>query len=421
MSNTPSSAITAAWSDPEPRWSLDPLVRHMNHGSFGAVPVAVQEEQARLRGLMEWNPVRWFATLAPRIASAREEMASLLNVEVSRMAFVLNASAGATVVFQSLLGADPVDVMVTNHGYGAITMGANRLAQRSGGRASTANISLSASADEALGVIVAALDEHRPHLLVVDQLTSATARQFPVDEICQAARQRGAMTLVDGAHAPGVLEAPVCREADYWVGNLHKFVCAPRGAAVLVTRGAGQELFPIIDSWGSLNPFPERFDHNGTLDITAWLTAPFAWRHLEETIGWSQVRDHSRTVMDDGCVILAAALDGLVQGAQPDVGQPVGPMRLLKLPGSLAGTHPEADALRVPFGDATGIAAAFTNFEGVGYMRLSAHAYTSIHDFEYLATVGIPLLHEWSSTQAKGTTTSRQATIIKEDRCATSF
>ncbi|MEO7587085.1 MAG: aminotransferase class V-fold PLP-dependent enzyme [Arachnia sp.] len=364
--------------------------------------MTVQEEQARLRGLMEWNPVRWFATLAPRIASAREDMAALLGADPARMAFVLNASAGASVVFQSLLGADPVDVLVTDHGYGAITMGAQRLAQRTGGQTNTARIPLSATADDALAIVVAALDHHRPHLLVVDQVTSATARQFPVDDICRAARERGVLTLVDGAHAPGVLADPVCKEADYWVGNLHKFVCAPRGAAVLVSRGTGQELFPVIDSWGSPSPFPQRFDHNGTLDITAWLTAPFAWRHLDEAIGWQRIRDHARAVMDDGCSLVAQALDGIVDDPLPGVGQPVGPMRLLRLPGTLAGTHPAADALRVPFGDATGIAAAFTNFEGTGYMRLSAHAYTSIHDFEYLANVGIPLLHAWSSDQTRG-------------------
>ncbi|MGV8845102.1 aminotransferase class V-fold PLP-dependent enzyme [Tessaracoccus sp.] len=421
MSISSAESQTTGWSDPEPRWSLDPLVRHMNHGSFGAVPVAVQAEQARLRGLMEWNPVRWFATLAPRIASAREEMASLLNVDSSRMAFVLNASAGASVVFQSLLGAEPVDVLVTDHGYGAITMGADRLAQRTGGQTRTVGIPLSSSADEALSIVVAALDQYRPKLLVVDQVTSATARQFPVDDMCRAARERNVLTLVDGAHAPGVLADPVCREADYWVGNLHKFVCAPRGAALLVSRDTGQELFPVIDSWGSPMPFPERFDHNGTLDITAWLTAPFAWRHLEETIGWSQVRDHARTVMNQGCALVAEALSDFVEDPQPDVGQPVGPLRLLRLPGTLASTHPAADALRVPFGDATGIAAAFTNFDGKGYIRLSAHAYTSIHDFAHLAKVGIPLLHAWSSTQTMESASSQQPTIIKEDRCATNF
>ncbi len=394
------------WLEPALRWSLDSRVRHLNHGSFGAVPVAVQEEQARLRRLTEWNPVRWFATLHERIADAREEMADILGVERDTLAFVYNASAGASVVYEALLDRGPIDVMVTDHGYGAITMGAERLARRSGGTSVTVPIPLAAGPDDVLERLVAAMESHRPGLLVVDQVTSATARAFPVDEICRAARERGILTLVDGAHAPGVLSDPVCREADYWLGNLHKFACSPRGAAVLVARDGGQNLFPLIDSWGATEAFPTRFDHNGTMDMTAWLTAPFAWRHVEESFGWANVREHSRRVLDAGTSVIAEALEGLATDPLPDVGQPVGPMRLLGLPDGLGATRLEADALRVPFSDQTGTAVSFTSFAGRGFLRLSAHAYNSVHDYTYLATVGIPLLHQWSTSRVRGTQAS---------------
>ncbi|MCC2594114.1 aminotransferase class V-fold PLP-dependent enzyme [Tessaracoccus sp. OS52] len=406
MTKNPSGSARPGGPDPAPRWTLDPRAKHLNHGSFGAVPEAVQEEQARLRRLMEWNPVRWFASLPERIAAARLEMATHLRVDPATMVFVLNASAGASVVYQSLMERGPVDVLVTNHGYGAVTMGAQRLARRTGGRAVTSRIPLAATAAEVVGIISEDLERHRPHLLVIDQITSATARAFPVDEICRIAREHGTLTLVDGAHAPGVVADPVCREADYWVGNFHKFACSPRGAAALVVRGDTEDLFPLIDSWGATLAFPERFDHNGTLDITAWLTAPFAWQHIEDTVGWANLRLLSRELLDEATHVVAAALDGLTDVVTPDVGQPVGPMRLLGLPGDLGDTHPEADGLRVPFTDATGIAAAFTNFESRGYLRLSAHAYNSIHDYQYLASVGLPLLHRWSLEKVRGTSVS---------------
>lgn len=392
--------------DPEPRWTLDPRVRHLNHGSFGAVPEAVQAEQARLLRLAEWNPVRWFASLPERIAQARHEMARKLRVHPSSMAFVINASAGASVVYQSLMDRGPVHVLATDHGYGAITMGAERLARRTGGALTVAEVPLAASPEEVVAIMAAAIAESAPTLLVIDQVTSATARAFPVDDICRIARQHGVLTLVDGAHAPGVLPEPVCAEADYWVGNLHKFACSPRGAAVLVARAGGQELFPLIDSWGARLPFPERFDHNGTMDVTPWLTAPFAWQHIEDAIGWDEVRRRASDLLDEAIDIVAASLEGLTDTVVPDVGQAVGPMRLLGLPGTLGSVHSDADALRVPFSDATGIAAAFTNFKSRGYLRLSAHAYNSIHDYEYLATVGIPLLHQWSRELVRGTSAS---------------
>lgn len=392
--------------DPLLRWSLDPCVRHLNHGSFGAVPVAVQEEQSRLRQIVEWNPVRWFASLPERIARARVEMAHLLDVDPATMCFVYNASAGASVVYQSLLGRGPVDVLVTNHGYGAVSMGAQRLADRTGGQAHTLSIPLAATADDVLERVVSAMERTRPSLLVIDQITSATARAFPVTRICREARARGILSLVDGAHAPGVLSEPVCREADYWVANLHKFACAPRGAAVLVARDGGSELFPLIDSWGADESFPQRFDHNGTMDVTSWLTAPFAWRHLDECVGWQKIRERSRHTLDSGSQLVAAALADIVQEPVPNVGQPVGPMRLLRLPGALGATRKEADSLRVPFSDAIGIAVSFTSFDGVGYLRLSSHVYNSVHDFQYLAEAGIPLLHQWSGGLARGTSTS---------------
>lgn len=374
-----------------PTWTLDPAVKHLNHGSFGAVPEAVQVKQEQLRARVESNPVRWFASLPERVERARISIAKHLGADPERTAFVLNASAGASAVFQSLMNRGPVSVLTTNHGYGAITMGAERLASRTGGRASTVDIPLDASAQTAYALIDEAL-QARPTLLIIDQITSATARQFPVDDICRRARELGVLTLVDGAHAPGVLPHPVCHEADYWVGNLHKFVSAPRGAAVIVARDAGEDLYPVIDSWGSPSDFPQRFNHSGTSDVTQWLVSPFAWEHLEETIGWSTIQSESRALLDRGVDLVSAALAKFVDDPVPSVGQAVGPMRLLRLPRGLGQTHPEADALRVPFIDEVGIALAFTNFEGNGYMRLSAHVYNHISDYEYLAEVGVPAL-----------------------------
>lgn len=414
----PVGEMTPQNTDNEPRWTLDTRMSHLNHGSFGAVPEAVTAEQDRLRRLVEWNPVKWFATLPQRVMTARVEMAELLGTDPHRLVFVMNASAGASVVFQSLANQGPINVLTTNHGYGAITMGAERLAQRTGGRADSVPITLHAPADEVIEVISNVLLNSRPTLLVIDQVTSATARAFPVDEICERARSLGVLTLVDGAHAPGVLAEPVCKAADYWVGNLHKFACSPRGAGVLVTRDGGQELFPSIDSWGTPRPFPERFDHQGTLDLTPWITAPFAWQHLGETLGWDSIRRSSAEVLNEGCQIVAGELGTYVSDPIPDVGQPVATMRLLRLPPALGDTLVAADGLRIPFMDATGVVVAFTHFDGCGYLRLSSHAYTTINDFERLARVGIPVLHRWSE-EAVNQTNLFNETRLEEKQCAT--
>lgn len=400
---------------PALRWTLDPCGKHLSHGSFGAVPVAVQHEQQRLREIIDWNPVRWFACLPQRIASARIAMAEILNVPASTLAFVQNASAGASVVYQRMLDQGPAHVVVTNHGYGAVSMGAQRLASRTGGTYRVVDIPLHADADDVIALVSTAITQAPTTLLVIDQITSPTARAFPVGSLCQLARSFDVKTLVDGAHAPGVLEAPVCVEADWWVGNLHKFVCAPRGTAMLYSRESDQQLYPVIDSWGAKLPFPERFDYTGTFDTTGWLLAPFAWRHIDDTVGWPELRMRSAALADQAVSVLSGALAAYVDTPSPDVGMPVGPMRLLKLPDGLAGTREQADALRIPFIDATGIAVSFSSFDGIGYLRLSVHAYNTIDDYEYLAKIGVPLLHRWSLQACRET---ENPTHIKEDACA---
>lgn len=376
------------------RWGLDPALHHLNHGSFGAVPDAVQAEQDRWRRLTEQNPVRWFAALPQRVAQARNEIAALLDVDATHLAFVPNVSAGVSAVFNSLAGQEPVNVMVTDHAYGAVTMGAERLAARTGGRCQVISIPLDASSEQVLQIIEPELRRHQ-NLIVIDQITSATARSFPVAEICALARQAGVRTLVDGAHAPGMIADPVCREADYWVGNLHKFWCAPRGTAILVARD-GSDLFPVIDSWGIPEPFPVRFDYQGTLDVSPWLTAAFAWHHIEDALGWRLLWTEASHLLDEGCQLVAEALGSSVADPLPDVGQPIALMRLVRLPAPLARDRVSADGLRIPFMEEAKTAVSFTSFLGQGYLRLSAHAYTEPEDFSHLAEIGVPVLQRWA-------------------------
>lgn len=375
-------------------WSLDPSYHHLNHGSFGGVPTEVQAQQRELMALMEANPVRWFVQQPARVAAARESLAPLLGVTSDDLVFVPNATAGCSVVYRHLEERNaPVTVAITNHTYGAVRMGAERLAQRTGGRVVTIDVPVSTPADDVVDIIDTALAANPVDLLVIDQITSATARAFPTTQISAVAHQRGALVLVDGAHAPGVLEQPVDTECDVWVGNLHKFWCAPRGTAVLVRHNPDLNLFPLIDSWGTPDPYPTRFDMQGTLDHTAWLCAAATHEHLETELGWSQIRRYSRELMDWASQVLAQALSdrGVVEPV-PDVGQPVGPLRLFRLPGQRRWTHAEADALRVPFMDASQNILSFTTIGDQGFMRLSTHAYTTPEDISELANTGIGIL-----------------------------
>ncbi|WP_406486847.1 aminotransferase class V-fold PLP-dependent enzyme [Streptomyces phaeochromogenes] len=379
-------------------WSLDPVMKHLNHGSFGAVPLVAQERQNELRAEMDSSPVVWFPALPQKIADARVDLAAFLGATPDDLALVPNASAGVSVVLNALPRRRGGAIVVTDHGYGAVTMGGERLARRWGGEVRTARVPLDADEEQAYEAVMAKVDD-ATDLIVVDQITSATARRMPVERIGAEAARLGIPLLVDAAHAPGLIAAPLDGlTCDFWVGNLHKWGCAPRGTAALVARGERREdLYPLIDSWGAPDPYPDRFDQQGTVDVTGYLAASTALDFVDRTWGW----DIARQYMDD----LAGYAERLVGtafaelGAVPgvvDVGMPVPGMRLVRLPEGLAGSRIEADALRDRAARELGVEAAFTSFDGIGYMRLSAHVYNTAADYEYFAEDCVPVIGEWA-------------------------
>lgn len=379
-------------------WSLDPVMKHLNHGSFGAVPLVAQERQNELRAEMDSSPVVWFPALPQKIADARVDLAAFLGATPDDLALVPNASAGVSVVLNALPRRRGGAIVVTDHGYGAVTMGGERLARRWGGEVRTARVPLDADEEQAYEAVMAEFDD-ATDLIVVDQITSATARRMPVERIGAEAARLGIPLLVDAAHAPGLIAAPLDGlTCDFWVGNLHKWGCAPRGTAALVARGARREdLYPLIDSWGAPDPYPDRFDQQGTVDVTGYLAASTALDFVDRTWGW----DTARQYMDDlagyaeRLVGAAFAELGVVPGVV-DVGMPVPGMRLVRLPEGLAGSRIEADALRDRAARELGVEAAFTSFDGIGYMRLSAHVYNTAADYEYFAEDCVPVIGEWA-------------------------
>ncbi|MFE3165975.1 aminotransferase class V-fold PLP-dependent enzyme [Streptomyces sp. NPDC059224] len=379
-------------------WSLDPALTHLNHGSFGAVPLVAQERQAQLRAEMERAPVVWFPELPERIAATRVELAGFLQVDAGDLALVPNASAGASVVYNVLPRRGGGEIVVTDHGYGAVTMGAERLARRWGGRVRTARVPLGADEDEAYQAVAAEIGP-ATDLVVIDQITSATARRLPVERIGAEARRQGAAMLVDGAHAPGLLAAPLDGATyDFWTGNFHKWGCAPRGTAALVARGPQRDLlYPLIDSWGAEDPYPDRFDQQGTLDATSYLAAPTSLDFVERTWGWAAARRYMDGLADHAAHVIGAAFTRLTgDDSRADVGMPVPGMRLVRLPEGLGRSRIEADALRDRVARELAVEAAFTSFGGIGYLRVSAHVYNTPADYEYFAEKCVPVLGNWA-------------------------
>ena len=214
------------WGDDWPQvrelWPLEQTVAHLNHGSYGAVTRPVLEEQQSWRDRMESNPVRFFARELPSaLVAARAEVGGFLGADEGSLAFVRNATTGASTVL-SVFPLEPGDhVLLTDHSYGAVRIAAERFVPERGAVVDTAHVPLAATDDEVVDALLSQVTE-RTRLVVLDHVTSPTARRLPLATLVPALQERGAAVLVDGAHAPGMLDLDLERiGADFYLGNLH--------------------------------------------------------------------------------------------------------------------------------------------------------------------------------------------------------
>jgi isopenicillin-N epimerase len=375
-------------------FSLDPAVSYLNHGSFGAVPISVQRTQQRLRDETEANPLKFYAQgLLDRIIHTRRHLATFLGADPDGSALMPNTTAGVSLVLQSVRLASGDEVLLTDHAYGAVALAVRRQCRRSGATARTVAMPLGASDTEIVARLRSALRPGKTRLVVVDQLTSATATAFPVREIAAATREHEIPLLVDAAHAPGMLPVDVdAIGADFWVGNLHKWAYAPRGTALLsVAPGWRRRIDPLVVSWEQDAGFPLSVEFQGTMDYSPWLSAP-AGLFVLRTLGVDAVRAHNAALAAYGQGMVAEAL-GLAPEDLPDPGAPHASMRILPLPAGMATTTAEAHALRQHIADKLAVETAINAWGGRGWLRLSAQVYNRPEEYDRLAERLPTLLH----------------------------
>lgn len=372
-------------------FTVDPAIAYLDHGAFGAVPLPVQRAQQRLREEMESNPVRFFtASLPDRIAHARRHVASFLGADPDGTGFVPNASAGVSIVLRAIGFTAGDEILTTDHGYGAVALAIAQICAQTGATHRVVPIALTASDDEIVAAISAAITPGRTRLVIIDHIASPTARVMPVARITAAARSRNVPVLVDGAHAPGAHPLPIATiGADFWVGNLHKWLYAPRPAALLcVAEDWRPRIQPLVASWELNAGFPGSIEFQGTLDYTPWLAAPtglFTFRQL----GADRVRAYNSNLVAYGQRVIGAALGLLDQSDLPQPGFPGAHMRVLPLPPSLPATRESAIKLRARLSDELGVLAAINVWSGRMLLRIGAQVYNVSGDYDRLAA-GLP-------------------------------
>ena len=363
---------------------LRPDVIYLNHGSFGACPRPVFETYQRWQRELEYNPVDFFTRrLKDLLRDARGALAAFVGAEADDLVYVPNATTGVNIVAHSLSLGRGDEVLGTDHEYGALDRAWRFICERHGATYVRASIPVPVVSREHVVDAVWSRVTSRTRVLFISHITAPTALIFPVEALVRRARDAGILTVIDGAHAPGQIPVDVTAlGADFYAGNCHKWLCAPKGAGFLHARREVQPLLqPLIVSWGwqAEKPGPSRFideqERQGTRDHAAFLSVPAAIEFLT-THDWDAVRRACQ-----GLLRAARSAIGTITGIPPlcpDDGTWFSQMASIPLPPC----DPEAITQRLY--EAHRIEVPVWNWNGRQLMRVSVQGYNTQADLNAL-------------------------------------
>lgn len=385
------------WGSDWPRvralWPVDPAIAHLNHGSFGAAPVPVIEAQDVWRRQMESDPTGFFWWVLPdALEEARRATAGFLEADPAGFVFVANATTAVNTVLRSVGLRRGDQVLLSDHGYGAVRLAAEAACGLAGAEVVVQPVPLPSEGPNELAEVFLAGVTKRTRIAVVDHIASPTAMVFPVGDIVRRLREVGVLSLVDAAHAPGMVDVNLGSLApDFWTGNFHKWCCAPRGAAGMYVAPEHRErIVPLVISWNAPEGFVSSFSYLGTDDYTPYLTVPTAIEFMG-TLGWERVRTHNRALARMGRGIVREAIGGLPEWSEDE--RLFEAMTLVALPRASVRTMDEGKDVSRRLAEGFGIEAAVFPWRERGFLRLSAQAYNAPAEYERLGQALRDVLH----------------------------
>ena len=377
-------------------WNLDSDCVFLNHGSFGATPNGIREEQRNWQDLLEDEPVRFYEDLAMDfMENSRKALAVMLECDAEDLALVENATTGVNTILRSLEFNTGDEILVPDHAYQACRNAIDFVAQRWGVKVVTVNIPFPIEGPQiAFDIIMAGVTE-RTVLAMIDTVTSPTGLLMPFERLTKELEAKGVAVLLDAAHGIGMVPLSLDKlGASYSTSNCHKWMCAPKGSAFLhVRKDLQHDIHPLTISHGMTFPlgdttrFRHEFDWTGTRDISAACSIPATIEYMENMVygGWPAIMKHNHDLAMEGRRILCERL-GLDEPCPEDM---IACIATLELPeGGDAGIplH-EPDPLHKVLQDKYGIQVPVWSWESPKgrYIRISAQLYNHIDEYHYLA------------------------------------
>ena len=361
-------------------------VTFLNHGSFGACPRPVFDAWQALQRELEAEPVDFLAferSLPERLGRVRARLARFLGADPDEIVLVPNATTGLNIAARSLDLSPGDRILATDHEYGAMDRMWRYLCGRSG--AEYVRVELDPPLEDPAAVVETVrrnLDE-KTKVLFLSHITSPSGVRLPIEPLIRAARERGVLTMIDGAHGPGQLDIDLhAMGADIYSGNCHKWLMAPKGNAILYVRRELQpRIDPLVLGWGweaeepGLAPFIDHQERTGTRDMSGPLAVDAALDFFEAH-RWRRVRAACRTLLLEARERLLGVI-GLEPLCPPDPW--LLQMCALPLPASVDGPElhrrlRETHAVEVPV----------TAFSGRHWLRISIQGYNTVADIDRL-------------------------------------
>ncbi|MDF5718273.1 MAG: aminotransferase class V-fold PLP-dependent enzyme [Rhizonema sp. NSF051] len=382
-------------------WLLDPTVIFLNHGSFGACPRAVLKAQQCLRTRLEEEPLRFFGReWEGLLDDARSKLAAFVGANSEELVFVPNATTGVNSVLRSLSFLPDDEILTTNHEYNACRNALDFIASRTGIRVVVAKIPFPITSPQQVVEAVLEQVSSKTRLALLDHITSQTGLIFPIQTLVQELQKRGVDTLVDGAHALGMIPLNL-RDigATYYTANCHKWLCAPKGAAFLYVRRDKQpEIRPLTISHGANSSqtdktrFQLEFDWVGTDDPTAFMCVPEAIAFMDSLLpgGWAELMQRNHQLVLEARQRLCEALG--VSLPCPD--EMIGSMAVVPIPDALENRN--FMSLHDELFDRFGIEVPVVPWQETPRLlvRISAQIYNNLEQYEYLAKALMELVAE---------------------------
>jgi len=383
-----------------PFWSLDPTCTFLNHGSFGACPTAVLDVQQEFRARLERQPLRFLGReFEELLDQSREALAAFVGANVEELVFVPNATTGVNAVLRSLSFSPTDELLTTSQEYNACRNALDFVSARSGATVIVAEVPYPIESPNQVIEAVLSKVTAQTRLALIDHVVSQTGMVFPIAHLVQALSARGIDTLIDGAHAPGMVNLNLTElGATYYASTAHKWICAPKGAAFLYVKKEKQaEIRPLTISHGANSPRRDRsrfqleFDWMGTDDPTAYLSVKSAIEFMNSLLpgGWAELKARNRSM----AIAARNHLCELLNVAPPCPELMIGSLATVPLPD---GSSVELqDALLEKFN----IEVPIVPFPQAPQrlVRISAQIYNTAEQYEYLGRSLLSLLQPNSS------------------------